>query len=117
MSSFERVAPVLPVRDMRAAIEHYRALGFEVGEYDDPPTYAFASRDGVHLHLALVESLDPTQSMVSVYLYVSDAKALAEEWASLPGRHVAPRDTEYDLSEGAHIDPDGNLIRFGSPSA
>ena len=23
--------------------------------------------------------------------------------------------TPYQLREGAHIDPDGNLIRFGSP--
>lgn len=102
---------------MAAAIDHYRSLGFDVGAYDDPPTYAFATRDGVQLHLACVDGLDPTQSMVSVYLYVSDADALAEQWASLPGRHVAPRDTEYDLREGAHIDPDGNLIRFGSPKA
>ena len=46
-----------------------------------------------------------------------DADALYEEW-SKPGvggltRPVEP--TEYGLREGSHIDPDGNLIRFGSP--
>jgi hypothetical protein len=32
------------------------------------------------------------------------------------GGHTRPAGpTPYQLREGAHIDPDGNLIRFGSP--
>jgi hypothetical protein len=27
----------------------------------------------------------------------------------------APAKTAYGLDEGAHVDPDGNLIRFGAP--
>jgi hypothetical protein len=30
---------------------------------------------------------------------------------------MPPTDTDYGLREGAHIDPDNNLIRFGSPLA
>ena len=46
-----------------------------------------------------------------------DADALYEEWTK-PGvggltRPVGP--TPYGLREGSHVDPDGNLIRFGSP--
>jgi len=26
-----------------------------------------------------------------------------------------PEDTEWGQHEGAHVDPDGNVIRFGSP--
>ena len=49
---------------------------------------------------------------------MDDADALYAEW-SRPGiggilRHVG--DTPYQLREGAHIDLDGNVIRFGSPS-
>jgi catechol 2,3-dioxygenase-like lactoylglutathione lyase family enzyme len=33
--SFERVAPVIPVRDVDAAVERYRRLGFEVELYTD----------------------------------------------------------------------------------
>jgi hypothetical protein len=33
------------------------------------------------------------------------------------GGHTLPvHDTPYELREGAHFDPDGNLIRLGSPS-
>jgi hypothetical protein len=32
-------------------------------------------------------------------------------------RTGAPVDTDYGLREGWHIDPDGNLLRFGSPIA
>ena len=117
MVTFQRAAAVFPVADVASAIEHYRSLGFTVDAYDDPPTYAFAQRDDVSLHLARVETLDPSTSMTSVYLYVSDADALAAEWASSPGRQVPPRDTDYGLREGAHVDPDGNLIRFGSRPA
>jgi hypothetical protein len=31
------------------------------------------------------------------------------------GELVAPFDTDYGLREGSHVDPDGNVIRFGSP--
>ena len=46
-----------------------------------------------------------------------DADALYAEWTR-PGvggrtRPVGP--TAYGLREGSHTDPDGNLIRFGSP--
>ena len=46
-----------------------------------------------------------------------DADALYEEW-SRPGvaGHTHPvGPTAYKLREGSHTDPDGNLIRFGSP--
>ncbi len=51
------------------------------------------------------------------YLWVDDADALYREWAGagVGGRLQAPSATDYGLTEGAHIDPDGNLIRFGSP--
>jgi predicted enzyme related to lactoylglutathione lyase len=114
MVAFQRAAAIFPVRDVAAAMEHYRSLGFTADAYDDPPTYAFAERDDVHLHLTKVNDLDPDESMVAVYLYVDDADAVAAEWASSAGRHVAVHDTPYGLREGAHVDPDGNLIRFGS---
>lgn len=33
------------------------------------------------------------------------------------GRTVAPADTDYGLREGAHVDPDNNLLRFGADIA
>ena len=31
------------------------------------------------------------------------------------GKTTMPVDTSYGMREGAHVDPDGNLLRFGSP--
>ncbi len=74
-------------------------------------------RDGVELHVGEVETLDPTANTVSVYLFVADADQLHTEWAaaSVDGRLQAPTDTDYGLREGHHVDPDGNVLRFGSP--
>lgn len=112
----ERCSPVLPVSDIGRAVEHYRTLGFEVRVYEGAAAYAFAARDGIELHLAQVRDLDPANNTCAYYLYVDDADALYATWrlAGVGGRLIAPVDTEYGLREGAHVDPDGNLLRFGS---
>lgn len=116
---FERVSPVFPVRDIDLAIEHYRRLGFTVRRYEGPDAYAFAERDGIEVHLAQVSDLKPRGNMSAVYLYVDDADALYREWsgAGIDGRLVEPSDTSYGLREGACLDRDANLIRFGSAIA
>lgn len=121
-SRVERVAPVLPVRSVRAALAHYRALGFQADAYgeesDGDPIYGFLCRDGVELHLVRVSSLDPKSNTSACYLYVDDADALHAEWtrASVGGRVHVAEDTPYGLREFAHVDPDGNLLRVGSVS-
>ena len=114
--TFERVSPVFPVRDIALAVEHYRKLGFSVREYEGADAYAFAERDGIEFHLAEVDDLEPRRNMSAVYLYVDDADALYEQWsdAGIDGRIVQPTDTAYGLREGACLDRDANLIRFGS---
>lgn len=111
-------APILPVASVVDAVAHYRSLGFEVQHYEGHASYAFASIDAVELHLAQVDHLDPKTNTSALYLYVSDADALYARWrrARVAGRLIAPTDTDYGLREGAHIDPDGNLIRFGAPA-
>ena len=70
----------------------------------------------MHLHLAQVNDLDPLTNTSAAYIYVDDARALCAEWfaAKVGGQLHNPVDTEYGICEGAHVDPDGNLIRFGS---
>jgi DNA-binding MarR family transcriptional regulator len=114
---FRQFSPIFPVRDMTAALAHYTALGFDAFAYAGPDDYGFANRDGIGLHLTGDPGHDPAHSHASAYLYVRDADALYAEW-SRPGiggqtRPASP--TPYRLREGAHTDPDGNLIRFGSP--
>jgi DNA-binding MarR family transcriptional regulator/catechol 2,3-dioxygenase-like lactoylglutathione lyase family enzyme len=110
-------SPIFPVADLPKALEHYSALGFKTLAYAGGEEYGFADRDRTGLHLAAHAGHDPARGAGSAYLYVRDADALYEEW-SRPGiggqtRPVGP--TPYKLREGSHVDPDGNLIRFGSP--
>jgi len=114
---FERVAPVLPVRDLDAALELYRRLGFSVRAFEGDARYGFCERGQVSLHLSEVAGLDPATSVVSLYLDVDDADAVHDEWraAGVEGSFHEPEDTGYELREFAYVDPDGNLLRVGSP--
>jgi DNA-binding MarR family transcriptional regulator/catechol 2,3-dioxygenase-like lactoylglutathione lyase family enzyme len=108
-------SPILPVRDLDAALEHYASLGFHTLPYDDGG-YGFANRDGQSIHLCHEPDHSPEHGDAA-YLYVRDADALYEEW-SRPGIGGVTRPVEvmpYEMREGSHLDPDGNLIRFGSP--
>lgn len=107
------VAPVFSTTDVVSWSEHYRGLGFAVTVHDDD--YGFASLGPVELHVSRNPDHDPRSTAGCAYLDVADADALWRRWAGAPGgRNVEPVDTAYGTREGAHIDPDGNLLRFGS---
>lgn len=116
-----RFDPIFPVTDIGRSIQHYTALGFQVLAHDD--TYAFAVWPGVGcIHLSRVESpkdYDGKVMAAAAYLHVDDAAALARSWKrACPGADTRdPVDTDYGLHEGAHLDLDNNLVRFGSPMA
>ncbi|MFJ8444359.1 bleomycin resistance protein [Kitasatospora griseola] len=116
--AFERVAPVVPVRDLTAALARYRRLGFTAEPYEDGREYGFVSRGAVQLHLTEWAEHDPLRTGAVVYLYVSDADAVHAEWTATnpPGRLTDPADTPYGLREFGYVDPDGTLHRVGSPS-
>ncbi len=76
--------------------------------------YGFAALAGIELHLVVTEGHDPLRTAAAAYLHVTDADALAARWADVQSTTPAI-DTDYGLREGAHVDPDGNLLRFGSP--
>jgi len=108
------VSPIFPVTDLERALDHYAALGCHVTTHDE--TYGFAAMAGVELHLTVVADHDPLRTASAAYLHVPDADDLAARWAPVD-RTGAPVATGYGLREGWHIDPDGNLLRFGSPLA
>lgn len=114
--AFLRVAPVVPVRDLDAALDRYRRLGFDARAYEGTARYGFVDRDGVSLHLSEWAGHDPERSAAAVYPYVSDADAVHAQWATagVPGRFHRPVDTEYGLREFAFVDADGTLHRVGS---
>lgn len=112
-ASLTSVAPVFSTTDVAGWLAHYRALGFVTEPHDE--TYGFASRGEIELHVSLNPDHDPARTAACAFVAVDDADALAKEWARVKaGRTVAPVDTDYGIREGAHIDPNGNLIRFGS---
>lgn len=114
---FRHFSPIFPVQNLTAALAHYSLLGFTSFAYEDGDEYGFANRDGTGVHLAADPEGDPAHRG-STYLYVRDADALYQEWSQpgIGGQTLAVNPTPYKLREGAHIDPDGNLIRFGSPT-
>jgi uncharacterized glyoxalase superfamily protein PhnB len=113
------VDPIFTVADVVRSVDHYQRLGFETSHHDE--TYAFAHRGGnltIHLAQADVDvdaDADAGPRVGSLYLHVDDADQLADDWRKAGLGVVGPEDTTYGKREGSHTDPDGNLIRFGSP--
>jgi catechol 2,3-dioxygenase-like lactoylglutathione lyase family enzyme len=112
------VHPIVPVSDLARGLEHYRQLGFEVRAYDDGDDYGFVVRDRVELHL----TYQPTSyfhagAIACIYIHVDDADAVYAAWSApgVKGETLAPADRPWRRHEGVHTDPDGNVIRFGSP--
>jgi Glyoxalase/Bleomycin resistance protein/Dioxygenase superfamily len=113
---FNRIAPVVAVHDLDAALARYRRLGFAT-ELDEPAQYGFVERGAVQLHLVREDPDDPGETGGVVYVYVSDADSLHAEWASagVDGRFMGPHNTPYGLREFVYTDPDGIVHRVGSP--
>jgi catechol 2,3-dioxygenase-like lactoylglutathione lyase family enzyme len=107
----KRFAPIFPVVDLDASLAFYERLGFATRRYD-PGGYGFVTLDGTELHLGVVpEVVAPS----SAYLYVGDADDLASRWSSAGVAVHPPLDTPWGMHEGAVVDPDHNVIRFGHP--
>jgi predicted enzyme related to lactoylglutathione lyase len=112
MGTLKRIAPIFGVQDVEASLKHYERMGFTVRAYDKGG-YGFAVRDGLEIHLGF--AADEAHQRNSAYLFVEDADALAAEWRAAGLQVHGPEDTEWGQHEGAIVDPDNNVIRFGSP--
>src|SRR5262245_533700 len=114
------VAPGIPTTDMARTIEHYQRLGFTFSAPGSAGPaaeagFAIGERDGVQLHFALKPDHDPSRTATWIYIYVEDADELSAELdASGAGQGRSARTTDSMMREVAHIDPDGNLLLFGS---
>jgi hypothetical protein len=110
-AGLRRIAPIFPVHDITASLAYYALLGFTTRAYEGGG-YGFATADGVEIHLGLA---DRGATRASAYLFVEDADELARTWQSAGVTVNLPEDTEWGQREGAVVDPDDNVIRFGSP--
>ena len=105
--------PIFKVADVARSVAWFERAGFEASFHDD--TYAFAHRDRdltIHLTQALGDDL-PGHGVL--YIHCHDADRVAEEWRQAGIEVLALRDEDYGKREGCVTDPDGNVIRLGSP--
>jgi catechol 2,3-dioxygenase-like lactoylglutathione lyase family enzyme len=114
MGTLKRVAPIFPVRDLNQSLEYYKLLGFRTREYENGG-YGFATCEGVEIHLGVLPD-DSKAGPSSAYLFVDDADPLVQRCSSAGADVRLPEDTESGQHAGVLIDPDANVIRFGSPA-
>lgn len=114
---FKQVHPVLPSRDVGAAIGFYvDRLGFTLVFRDgEDPTYAGVSRDGVELHLQWHPPAEWSRTERPMLRFVvSDVDALFEELKDKGVYHerTAIRATPWGTREFAFYDLDHNGLTF-----
>ena len=113
-----RSVPILPTTDVRRALASYARMGFDTDEWDQD--YGFVGCGGREIfHLTRHGVLDTAANPAACYLFVIDADALHGRWeaAAVEGQLTAPEDKPWGLREGMYVDPDGNVLRFGSSLA
>jgi hypothetical protein len=119
-------APVLLVRDLVAAANHYRdALGFTYERFwGEPPDFVILRRDGLHLMLSLApvgHTISPNwkvNGIWNVYFWVDGVDALFSEFKqSRATIDYGLEDKPYRVREFGIRDLDGYDIGFGQPIA
>jgi catechol 2,3-dioxygenase-like lactoylglutathione lyase family enzyme len=118
--------PILPARDLEAAVALMERLGFEPTRYPGSG-YAVLRRRGVEIHYTQGHTHDdpedahshgPETGMAFVRLLDADVwhADFTESWpadSASPARLTAIEDKPWGMREFAVIDPNNNLIRFG----
>ena len=111
-----QIIPTLPARNIDDTIAYYERLGFElIAQYPGEQRYAIVRRDEAELHFYEFP-VDPRQNLSVCYLRIGDAPSIYEEWVAAGIEILQPlRKTDYGLHDFAVSDPNGNLIKVGSP--
>jgi uncharacterized glyoxalase superfamily protein PhnB len=105
--------PIFRVTSVTHSVAWFERAGFDVSFHDD--TYAFAHR-GLDLTIHVAQAAgDELPGHAALYIHCQDADRVAQEWSEAGLEVDGPRDEDYGKREGSITDPDGNLIRFGSP--
>jgi len=118
-------APILLVRDVVAAANHYRdRLGFSYDRlWGEPPDFCILNRDGLPLMLAQAPADHPilphwrvVGQMWNVYFWVDDAAALYREFEDRGATiDYELHDKAYGCREFGVRDLDGYDLAFGQP--
>jgi catechol 2,3-dioxygenase-like lactoylglutathione lyase family enzyme len=110
---FEGVTPVLRVKDLSASIDYYvHVLGFKVN-WQHAGFFAAVSRGGCCIFLSVGDQGNPG---AWVWIGVSDAEALFEEYRA-KGAKIRNPPNSYEWALEMQVeDLDGNVLRLGSDS-
>lgn len=106
------VAPIMPTTDVARTIAFYQALGFATERQG--AEFVMARRDDIELFLSFSADHDPKRTASCAYVRVTDSQALYGLWRGKDGVRT-PIDQAYRMRDLPVIDPDGNLLLFGSP--
>ena len=116
-------APVLLVRDVVAAANHYRdAMGFTYERFwGEPPGFVILKRDD--LHIMLKQAADPrhvvphwtvSDKLCDIYFWVSDVESLHREFVQRGAKiDYGPCNQPHGCREFGTQDLDGHDIAFG----
>ena len=107
------VEPIFKVADVARSATWFEQAGFEVTFHSHTFALAHRSRD-LTVHLAQAAG-DELPGHGALYSRCQEADRVAQEWAQEGLEVDGPRDQDYGKREGSVTDPDGNVIRFGSP--
>jgi uncharacterized glyoxalase superfamily protein PhnB len=109
--AFEGVTPVLRVRSMTNTLDYYvQVLGFKV-DWQYSNFFASVSRGRCHIFLSVG---DQGNFGAWVWIGVSDAEALCEEYRAR-GAKIRHPPTNYSWALEMQVeDLDGNVLRMGS---
>ena len=109
---FECVNPILQVKDMALAVGYYtNILGFSLAQWSDD-NVAYVSRDGAGIYLGRTD-----QGHVKAWIWVgvNNAELLYTELCAR-GATILHEPKNYPWALELRIaDPDGNILRIGSP--
>jgi hypothetical protein len=107
------VAPIIPTTDIARTAAFYGALGFAIERQD--AEFLMTRRDDIELFFGLNPDHDPKRTASCIYIRVTNSDALHRLWAGIEGVKE-PKDQDYKMRDLPVIDPDNNLLLFGSPA-
>jgi len=116
MATLSRIAPEIPVSDLRLAIDYYcQKLGFELAVHLAEGGYAIVERDGIAIHLFKNEE---DLSAVGVHLFTHELDELHAELSSR-GAAICQDITRkpWGNRDFRVYDCAGNMLKFTEPVA
>ena len=116
MAKLSRIAPEIPVSDLKIAIDYYcQKLGFELAVKFIEGGYAIVERDGIAIHLF---ENDESHSAVGVHLFTHELDELQAELRSRGASicqditHKPWGNRDFRVNDCA-----GNILKFTEPDA